>query len=164
MSVSISALRSRRLLPGIAFLVAFFFLSGQIFNCCLVNENFGLALMRLFHSSSHGKGTQVHADADGDEHAPCHGHAAHAQEESIAGSIPTAEGGPLFEGAESCLSEQSFSGKPMLASDIAVAHAPLFMVHVLGEIPAPLPLVFERPRPQNKSSPPLYLTTLRILV
>lgn len=26
------------------------------------------------------------------------------------------------------------------------------------------PSLFEKPRPQNKSSPPLYLTTLRLLV
>ncbi|HKP96952.1 MAG TPA: hypothetical protein VJ385_14475 [Fibrobacteria bacterium] len=166
MRVSISALQSRRLLSGIAFLISFFFLFGQFFNCCLINESIGTALNRAFHSSSHEHevGAQADADADDDEDAHCRGHAGHAHPETIVSSGVEGEATPRFEQVESCLSEQSFSGKPMLASEIAVSHVAISVVHLLAEVPASLPFLFERPRPQNKSSPPLYLTTLRILV
>lgn len=160
MSVSISALKTRRLFRGVALLVAILFITGQVFNCCLVNESFARAMKGFFR---HGGETALHNEDQEDAHPGCHGHAAHQETATVHSGMPTS-GEPGYNQDGSCLSEQSLSAKPMVASEYA--QAPLLPA-VFAWVPQaefPQAFFFERPRPQNRSSPPLYLTTLRILV
>lgn len=160
MSVSISALKTRRLFRGVAFLVAILFITGQVFNCCLVNESFARAMKSLFQ---HGGETALHNEDQEAAHPGCHGHAAHHETGAVhSGMTKAAEPGYTQDG--SCLSEQSLSAKPMVASEYAQAPLPLALLAWVPQPEFPQAFYFDRPRPQNRSSPPLYLTTLRILV
>jgi hypothetical protein len=64
----------------------------------------------------------------------------------------------------SCISEHSFAGKPMAASEYTAPGLVIAVLYWLPEVPAAPSFLALNPRPQNKSSPPLYLTTLRLLV
>lgn len=160
MGQSISALKTHRLFRGVALLVSVLFLTGQVFNCCLINESFARGVKDLFR---HGSAKALHAEAGGDAHPHCHGHA--AEKES---------GGPVAERTSpldsryaqdgACLSERAFSAKPMAASEFAQAHIPSLVVGWVTQTELPRSSRCARPRPQNKSSPPLYLITLRLLV
>lgn len=160
MSLSISALKSRRLFQGVALLVSVLFITGQVFNCCLINESFARSVKDLFRN---GAAKSVRTEADENAHPHCHGHAA----EKEAGSVLAEKTSPLdthYSQDGSCLSEKAFSAKPMVAGEYAQAPIPLLVVGWVIQTELPQSFFFERPRPQNKSSPPLYLTTLRILV
>jgi hypothetical protein len=160
MSLSISALRTRRLFRAAALFVSVLFITGQVFNCCLINESFARSVKDLFRPRA---AKVLYAEAGEDAHPHCHGHAA----ESEAGGLVAERTSPLdshFAQDGTCLSENAFSTKPMVASDFAQAPIPLFAVGWVIHPELPRSFYFERPRPQNKSSPPLYLTTLRLLV
>jgi hypothetical protein len=52
----------------------------------------------------------------------------------------------------------------MAASEYAAPGIVIAVLYWLPELPAAPSFLTLNPRPQNKSSPPLYLTTLRLLV
>jgi hypothetical protein len=163
MRLSPTALRASRILPWIALLVGVLFLTGQTLNCCHVNESIAKSFKHLFSRVS---GPHLHSEGDisADAHAHCHGHGTgvHGHGSPSLAKSDVSDCDYSQDGA--CLSEKSFAGKPMLASDAAVQSPVVPMMAVMIEIPETPEPIFERPRPQNKSSPPLYLTTLRILV
>ena len=89
-----------------------------------------------------------------------HAETAHADE----GIHKDFDSGSALNQYGACLSERIETGKPMLAGDFTFAPiSTLVSALVVESVPAPSfrPV---SPRLQNKSSPPLYLTTLRILV
>ncbi|MEO7423684.1 MAG: hypothetical protein ABI036_00765 [Fibrobacteria bacterium] len=177
MTVSLTALKKHRLFKGLAFGVVSLLLTGQFFNCCFINESFASAVERAFrpthpaqggtgaaHNGNTGAAVAAEADDDADAHPQCHGHgsAMHTERNDLeACAFP---GDRKFNPDRHCLSEQSFSGKPMLSGDIADAHAALPATLERIETSVPARFKFAQPRPRNKSSPPLYLLTLRILV
>jgi hypothetical protein len=166
MSVSIAALKTSRLFRGAAFLVSLLFITGQLFDCCRVNESFAHAVLGFFR---HGDAKPALAEAGEDAHPRCHGHAIASREnrDPQAGSLLAEKAAPAeseYAQDGSCLSEKAFSKKPMVASEFAPAPIPLLVVGWAIQPDLPPSFFCERPRPQNKSSPPLYLTTLRLLV
>ena len=164
---SIHTHRKGRLLQGAVLLVSFLFLTGQFFNCCRLNESFGTALRNAFLAVAHPnqKITQLDHEEGVEIHHKCHGHGSEDSPESGLDSKVQGEAGTrAIEQSNECLSEQSFSGKPMLASDFALVPTFISVPDVVVGNLVPEPFYFERPRPQNKSSPPLFLITLRILV
>jgi hypothetical protein len=177
MTVSVIALKKRRLFKGVALGMTFFLLTGQFFNCCRINESFASVLEHMFlpalsakagtgvaHAEKSGAAPSPEMDEVADAHPHCHGHggAMHAERNSSeAFAFP---GDREFNPDRHCLSGQSFNGKPMLACDIADAHVALPATVLSVETSVPARFKFEQPRPRNKSSPPLYLLTLRILV
>ncbi|HKP98120.1 MAG TPA: hypothetical protein VJ385_20490 [Fibrobacteria bacterium] len=163
MRVSLHALKRGRLLPGVALIVAFFFLTGRFFACCRFNQNVGAAVSRVLHGPV-SFGQHGHSDPDHDPGSHhCHVHTADAQAAPSVSSHGPADACTLAEKDE-CLSEHAWSGKPMVQSEFVSDQGLLPPAPILAEDSQPLPRLFERPRPRNKSSPPLYLTTLRILV
>ncbi len=164
---SIHTHRKGRLLQGAALLISFLFLTGQFFNCCRLNESFGTALKNVFLAAAHPdhKTSQLNHKEGVENHHKCHGHGSEASLESGPDSKVLGEAGTCaIEQTNECLSEQSFSGKPMLASELALSQTFMSVPDVVVGSLVPEPFYFERPRPQNKSSPPLFLITLRILV
>jgi hypothetical protein len=177
MTVSLTALKKHRLFKGLAFGVVSLLLTGQFFNCCFINESFASAVERAFrpalrshggtgaaHNGNAGAAVAAEADEESDGHPQCHGHgsAMHTERDDL--EACALAGDREFNPDRHCLSEQSFSGKPMLTGDMADAHTALPATVLRAEAPIPVRFKFEQPRPSNKSSPPLYLLTLRILV
>jgi hypothetical protein len=164
---SIHTHRKGRLLQGAALLISFLFLTGQLFNCCRLNESFGTALKNAFLAAAHTDHKTAHLNHEEgvEAHHKCHGHGSEASPESGRDSKVQGEAGTCaIEQPNECLSEHSFSGKPMLASELALSQTFISVPDVAVGNLVPEPFYFERPRPQNKSSPPLFLITLRILV
>ena len=152
-------------MPAIALVAGISLLTGQTFNCCRFNESItGKIVAALSHlsSSEHSGAARSHEEIE--SHAHCHGHEAKEETSSLTGQLYDGSvSGYLVENA-TCLSERVESGKPMLAGDFSFSPTSDFLVaSIVSWIPT-ITLLPLSPRPQNKSSPPLYLTILRILV
>lgn len=164
MVIGPNSLRKNPAFPMLAVLTAFLLVSGQVFNCCRLNEtlseNLGLAMKRL--------GRWVNSSAKPAEskmvrsHPGCHGHS--ATEVALAPDLPLTDSPIQWRSAEVCLSELDSAPKALQPASIPDAGSFFPTSPVPATVP-PLKLSqFEHPRPQNKSSPPIYLLTLRILV
>lgn len=157
MRIRITSLRKTRLLPILGILCSILLLTGETLSCCRINESISDYLHAFLTGSTQSKPAQ---SDESDHHPNCHGH------EGNTVAIPNGEGGSgaHYAMAGTCISEYSLKAKPMLAGDFA------FDAEFIAGPALPLtfgtvmPFVPERPRPQNRSSPPLYLTTLRLLV
>jgi hypothetical protein len=166
MSVSSYSLaRNPRSLSVIAILSATFLLTGELFSCCRINEAFAREVARLFQSMGRAgieKPAAAQAD-DSDHHAHCHGHQAQPLAQAQATSAPVTDG-TVFHPEGTCISEHSVARQSMVGSE-SFTWSPFPASTAFRFVPAPVPtLSVERPRLQNKSSPPLFLLTLRILV
>jgi hypothetical protein len=95
-------------------------------------------------------------------HLGCHGHPP-SNETLAKGELPDGSGSRL-KGDEPCLSESGFAKKAFTPTDASQTTSFSGTPALVREIPVPRLPRFEKPRPQNKSSPPVYLLTLRILV
>ncbi len=177
MTGSISALKKHSLLPGMALLISSLILTGEVFNCCRINEAFAEQIELLIKPSSQpivGLGIQVpqeQSDADHDSPSERHHHClGHGMQTENASSDPciieTQSDGmaTLVPTGEQCISEWSLKGKTMVTSVLPQFIPPMPAVGTVADRVPMLTIHFARPRPQNKSSPPLFLTTLRILV
>lgn len=157
MRARISSLRKTRMLPFLAVLSSVLLLTGETLSCCRINAEISKTIGALFTNSSHQKGN---ADESGDAHSHCHGH---KQEDVATRGIPN-DAGTAYVPYGSCISQYSLQAKPMVAGDfsfaldIGLGNAPLMAFEGIA------PFLPERPRPQNKAGPPVYLTTLRLLV
>lgn len=164
MAKTLTTLRKTSLMPIVALVSAFLLVAGQVFNCCRLNESIsesvGNAALAVSRMLSHPKVETI--DLSAKTHLGCHGHA--PSDESLVNADPPDENVSRLNAEESCLSESGFVPKALTPSDATqttyFSGAPT-LVH---EIPVPRVSRFEKPRPQNKSSPPIYLLTLRILV
>lgn len=156
MQARISSLRKTRMLPLLAVLSSVLLLTGETLSCCRINAEISETLKTLLTKSSLQEGS---ADEAGDAHSHCHGH---PQEVAATQGIPN--DGSAYVPFGSCISQYSLQAKPMVAGDFAFsldigfAHAPVTSLEEVA------PFLTERPRPQNKAGPPVYLTTLRLLV
>ena len=164
MAYNLTTLRKTSLMTVVALVSSFVLIAGQVFKCCRLNEsiseNIGKAALAVIHRvSPPAMEREVHSAK---AHSGCHGHSP-SDESPISAVLPDENGSRLNSDA-SCLSESGFASMALTPSD--ASHMTLFTgtPALVREIPVPRLSRFEKPRPQNKSSPPIYLLTLRILV
>lgn len=157
-------LRNANGVSTLAFALSLLLVLGQTLNCCRINENLSASLVGAWKSLVK-IGPHAASEATGSprkSHPGCHGHGPETGTESP--SQPAPVDGPTYQSGESCLSEVAFETQalqPTPTTDTGLS-AP-----VAAFLPPPaLPPLAQlgNPRPQNKSSPPVYLLTLRILV
>jgi hypothetical protein len=160
---TILSMKRHRLLPAISFLTVFFLLMGEFFNCCRINEVFANDVRLVIQSLGLiGDANPVTAASEEqDHHAHCHGHEAQSSRLIEHAAIPAAS---AYTQDGSCLSELAITKKAMVGSesftlDISPASVSIGEESILLKY-----ISINRPRPQNRSSPPVYLLTLRLLV
>lgn len=163
MAPSLTTLRKSPLLPILAVVASFFLVAGQVFNCCRLNETLSENIAKVLKGIGHWG---EHSSEDSEvklvkTHPGCHGHPPAG---SQVANIPVADAPIQWKSAETCLSELDPvpNALPPPANpyfDPFFATAVVLESDLVHSIPR-----FEKPRPQNKSSPPVYLLTLRILV
>jgi hypothetical protein len=163
MAGSILNMKNHRLLPAISVLTIFLLLTGEFFNCCRINESLAnnaklfIQAMGLLKSKTPIASTTEAQNS----HPHCHGHEAQASEHIEHEIFPSTS---AFTLSESCLSEFAITKKSMVGSktfSLDISSTPIsineepFLVKYFS---------VNKPRPQNRSSPPIYLLTLRLLV
>lgn len=173
--------RSRSILAAISILTAFTFLTGEIFNCCFINQAIAAKIEKAITTIQHlvvTNKTQLVMHEEG-PHSHCHGHTEpSASADSTANSHQAAQQVANFTSLHlklesnsvaianegHCISEQSITQQSMLESLALTLELPTHQISsIIETVPPPLQFV-THPRPQNKSSPPLFLRTLQILV
>jgi hypothetical protein len=132
-------------------------LTGETLSCCRINESISASLRALVTGSDHHEEA---ADESGDPHSHCHGHAQNALPEHGA----PIDAGSAYVPFGSCISQYSLQAKPMVAGEFAFSLAILSTQVPILAFEGVAPFMPERPRPQNKAGPPVYLITLRLLV
>ena len=163
MTGTILSLKRHRLLPTISVLTASLLLTGEFFNCCRINEAFAHDVRQFIQSMGLiRQANPVASTSEGqDNHPHCHGQEAQSSQSIEHESYPAVSAYTLDK---SCLSELAITKKSMVGSesfspDISPAPVSTSEELVLFEY-----VSVNRPRPQNRSSPPVYLLTLRLLV
>ena len=164
MRISLKRFKDGRLLPVVATLVSVLLLTGQFFACCRMNEEFAATLVKVLSrlASPHLHSHDNQEPEAGESRHTCHGHGRSV--ESVVAATPEGISACSVAAKEECLSEHAFSRTPMLVSELDVPVLATLPVPISLDAIQPEPYFESRPRPQNKSSPPLYLTTLRILI
>lgn len=167
MAVSLSRFKRHRSVPVVALVSAVLLVSGQVLTCCSINESLSETLAKAFRTL--GIIHSHHADI-ASEHAPkahpnCHGHASAGEEGASSDHAILIEAGQAsYEAHEACISEFGFTIKAQPSNPLSLIDLPVQTPIGLIDDYVRTPAWTERPRPQNKSSPPVYLLTLRILV
>lgn len=164
MANTLTTFRKSSLMPILAVATSFLLIAGQVFNCCRLNESIsesvGKAALAVSQMISHPKVEST--VQSGKTHLGCHGHTP-SDESIVIADLPIGNGSRV-NAEESCLSESGFAIKALTPSDASQTTFFTGTPALIQEIPVPRLSRFEKPRPQNKSSPPIYLLTLRILV
>jgi hypothetical protein len=167
MTFSLSKFKKHPVLPVFAMITAVLLISGQIFNCCRLNESLSETLAQAFHrvGITHVKKVSSSTEVEPKSHPNCHGHGTEN------GTAPTTNlaqhiepGQSQYSSEESCLSERTFTVNAQPSNPVSLIDLPVQVQVEYIDHFVKLPAQFERPRPQNKSSPPVYILTLRILV
>ena len=153
----ISSLHKTRWLPILSVLCSVLLLTGETLSCCRINESISETLRALVTGPGHHEET---ADESGDPHSHCHGHA----QSVVAEHDTPSEAGSAYVAFGFCISQYSLLNKPMAVGEFAFSLDILFTKAPLIAFEEVAPFLPERPRPQNKAGPPVYLTTLRLLV
>jgi hypothetical protein len=163
---SISSFKKHPLLPVVALLASFFLLTGGVFHCCRINESLAEKLMEIL-TVSEAAATSPAAKLDEDmagRHPACRGHGTQDKSTPSPSPLSAADGArTVLEPAGHCLSALSLAAKAMAIGEFPVLDLPVSSV-LSGEKAATLINRVSRPRPHDKSSPPLYLITLHFLV
>lgn len=169
MANTLTSLRKTTLLPIMAALSSFLLVSGQVFKCCHLNESISQSVGKAALAVSQLIG-QPEAEPPAQAvktHLGCHGHPPSDESQvkgsQLKGGLQDPEGVQV-DAKESCLSESGFALKPFSPSDGFQATLFSDARALVRETSVPSLPRFEKPRPRNKSSPPLYLLTLQILV
>jgi hypothetical protein len=174
--------KDKRLLPAIALITAALLLTGEWFSCCRVNEAFareiaqfartlglvGNATGSLATDKAKAAATAASMAEEADAHPHCHRPVVpSAHNEAVAATAPDpgfAAESQAFAQDSRCLSENAITRQSMVGSEsLNLGSAP---PAIMGQ-ELPIAIHFapvERPRPQNRSGPPVYLLTLRLLV
>lgn len=180
----------KRLLSSISILSASLLLTGEFFSCCRINEALAknvagfidsIRLSSTAHSSTPSNappGERSHAHSTTPfvafseptlaKHAHCHGHGPVKENQThhaITSEDQDHSSADLeIEQDGNCISDMSITKKSMVSSEavtLEIINAPLaYSIEPILTKPS----ILDRPRPQNKSSPPLYLLNLQILV
>lgn len=164
MAPSLKTLRDSALLPFLAVAVSLLLVAGQVFNCCRLNavlsEKLAVALQGIGNWDQHpSEPVEAHPLLS---HTGCHGHPAPGESQM---SHAPLEGVPIqWKSAVTCLSELDAVPEAIQPT----SNPPMGALFATTWVPAadwvPSLPHFENSRPQNKSSPPVYLRTRRILV
>lgn len=162
MATSLTRIRKNPAFPFAALLTSLLLVAGQTFTCCKVNRQFsekvGGILNRISQWAKPADATTGH----GKSHPGCHGHPAKT---GIGSAPPVHESAPIrWNPQEDCLAELSAKANALPSdSQISVGQC-LPPMREIGFHREPIIPRSGKPIPSNKSSPPLYLLTLRILV
>jgi hypothetical protein len=132
-------------------------LTGETLSCCRINESISESLRAMLTGPAHHEES---VDESADPHSHCHGHTQEAVPDQGSPDIA----GSAYVPFGSCISQYSLQAKPMVAGELAFALDCLFTQAPLVVFEGIVPFLIERPRPRNKAGPPVYLTTLRLLV
>lgn len=155
-------LKRNRLLPAVAFFTVFLLLTGELFNCCHINEALSKHVQNLIGNLSWvSHHDPIASVSEGENHPHCHGGTARSQPHIEKNGV-SGDGGYKQNG--SCISERAIIKKSMVESlsPTGSIRAASFAMH--AEPILVIPAFVNRPRPQNRSSPPIYLLTLRLIV
>jgi chromosomal replication initiation ATPase DnaA len=173
MSGSIFSLKKSRWIPAISILTIILLLSGGIFNCCHINEAYAQSIKHAFQAlgwQSVSKDMAVSEDAENTE-SQSHCHIRHDEKSNSTPAkqhaIKSFDLGAknLLTTNENCLSNSAWSSKPMVNNtEFSLTLFPVSYLLTQVDIIPVLPSRIDLTRPQNKSSPPVYLLTLHILV
>ncbi len=160
---TILSFKRNRLLPAIAVLSVFFLLTGEFFSCCRINEAFASDVRQAIQSLGLMKPLKMASNTseDPDHHSHCHGHEAPSNAQ-LDEAVQT--GYSMFTQDGSCISELSITKKSMVGSESFALEIPTAYVAIFEGPVLVQTYSVDRPRPQNRSGPPVYLLTLRILV
>lgn len=156
-------------MPIMAVVSSFLLISGQVFKCCRLNESISESIGKAALAVSHLV-SQAEAEPPVQAvktHLGCHGHPPSDESQGKGSQVNAGFQDPNdvhINAKESCLSESGFALKAFSPSDGSQASLFSETRALVREVPVPHLPRFEKPRPQNKSSPPLYLLTLQILV
>ncbi len=169
------------MLASISILMTFLLLSGEFFSCCKINQAFALELHTILSASLGFKNHPNAPLANGmkpdpieseiqnlDSHPHCHGHALASEQKVGTGdniSENFTKGDRALSVDGSCLSERAIT-KLAMAQNISFD---IDFIHFESAIKLessirPVFIALERPRPQNKSGPPLFIFVRQILV
>ena len=157
MTMSVSSLKRHSLLPVAAFVSAFLLVTGQALSCCCPNEGVSDKVSQAFTALS-GK---LHPAASPENAMHCAGHEMPA--ESGTSGVVTAGANHCMAAGDECMPSSSLAAKVMVGSEFSSSWT-LPIVLERMEVARALVSLHLEPLPQNKSSPPLYLSTLHILV
>jgi len=156
--------RKANWVPALAFVLSVLLIAGQTLNCCRLNETISTTIGQAFKFMvpDNVEMSLASTPEPGKTHAGCHGQGRVAES-----PMPEEAGnaqGPHINAEESCLSEVALEPQALQPASTAGIG---WSAPVIASVPAPaLPRIvrLEKPRPQNRSSPPVYLLTLRLLV
>jgi hypothetical protein len=159
-------------LPVLAMVTTMLLISGQVLNCCGINESLSASLAKTLQTLGiiDVHKAKVASEAEPKSHPNCPGHGSETASEALVTAkasqplVPAEPGQNQYAAKESCLSERTLSVNAQPSNpDSPINLAVQAQIAFRAEF-ARFPVQAEKPRPQNKSSPPLYLLTLRILV
>jgi hypothetical protein len=150
-------------MPILSVLCSVLLLTGETLSCCRINESISDALRALVTGSGHHGESGESGKGAVDSHSHCHGHAqAVVPDHGIPGTLDVA--GSAYIPFGSCISQYSLQAKPMVVGELTFSLDFFYTQAPLIAVEGVAPFLIERPRPQNKAGPPVYLTTLRLLV
>ncbi len=158
---TILKLKRHRLLPAISVLTVSLLLTGEFFNCCRINVAFAVDVRQVIQTLGFITPLKAVASTSEDPDHHCHGHEVHSTSQIDGDAIP---GLSMFTQVGSCISDQSIAKKSMVGSESFTLEIPTAATRFLEEPLVVKSFSIDHPRPQNRSSPPIYLLTLRILV
>ncbi len=166
MAVSILKLKQHSILPFMAVLSSFLLLSGEFFNCCCVTELYFKGVSHLVSGATSPvkePKTQLESNVE-EHHSHCPGHPS----KTLASASPSTQdlsGRNGLKTNNSCFSESSLADKAMVIRELNPSlYSPALILSLVVKNTSFLRMSRPLPRPQNKSSPPLYLLNLRIVV
>lgn len=166
-AISLSRFKKHRAVPVVALVSATMLVSGQLLNCCQLNESLSGMLAKAFHSVGlfHSHEAVHDSEAASHGHPNCHSHGlAEATSSDSPVALAAEAGQKHLEAHESCLSEHAFVVQAQASNNHWLAALPIQVRDGRCEDLVNAPARVERPRPQNKAGPPVYLLTLRLLV
>lgn len=164
MTPSLMSIKKRSALPILAVAISFFLVAGQVFNCCRLNETFSESISKTLNRIGHWGDRPMAGSValPAKTHTGCHGHPASVEPKTT--SVHFANAPIQWKSGETCLSELDAVPEALQPSADPVLDPFFAAFRILeSELDFTVPR-FEKPRPQNRASPPIYLLTLRLLV
>ncbi len=156
--MKIASIKNNPLLGPILMVSLFLTLEKQILFCCTLSESVAEKIQEYF-----GGGSSVSENHHAEGHSSPTAKYYVLQDETVLHIESGSHPGLGFQSSDSCLSENADNEIMILGLHFEVAlHNGIDFR--LPHLPQLLSKVLYTPRPQNKSSPPIFLATIRIQV